>query len=897
MAARDCIAAIRAAGKGLLDDQHVEELVERVQRHIERTRAEGRAARAAVDIAAAVQRDAEALRLEGALARKHAALTVLAQQRVADQVAVFRAAGLDPRKAVLAVLEGTARGIPGARASVAQAVGAYRGDYLGSMFARLDALGPRVLAAMREQGFQDAVVREMRALGRGGAVQGAPVTGNVTAQQVAQILAETADRARRDLNRLGGMVGELEGWSPQAHDRARIARAGPDAWIAFILPRLDLARSFPDAAGDARAVRGILAEMFDSITANVDRVAPERDQALAASRVTPTPNLARALGRHRVLHFADASAWLQYREQFGTGHVLDAMIGHLERAARIAGQMEVLGPNPAYTLQTTLDRLRRQIREDAAIPPPRKAALARALTLGGRGGIASAYAEMQGLTFGVGGSETVAAIGSELRAWQGVAKLAGAFISSFFSDPVVQANNLRFLGRGWGDAIASQVLDFLRAAPDREAKRLAFKLGVGFDTLASRITTSYFVHDGQPGLMQRLLNWTMRWQGLSWFTDHLRGTGARLMAEDLAEAATAFRKGGWDAVDAPLRHALTLHGIGPREWAVMARARVTLEGGRQVLTPDAVGELADAAIAPALGERLARAERAAAQRARALWRDQHGVTLDAATPAQRAEADRAGQAAAAATRARLIAAERRRLQVALMGFFYDEARAFQVIEPNAQVRRWMLDGTQRGTFAGETLRFMAAFKSYPVGFTSGPLARAVHGGPAQRAAGVGNIAMLIAGLTVAGYAAMTAKDFVRGYGPRDPTRPATILAALLQGGGLGIYGDFLFDQASRFGGSTLATMAGPVIAEGASLIDLAKRARDGDVSAAEALNWFLRNSPFINLWWARAGLDYLILNELRDAATPGWLARQQRRRAEDYGQAPLPWSDRRLDVF
>jgi len=47
MAARDCIAAIKAAGKGLLRQEDIEELVERVQKHIDRTRAEGRAARAA----------------------------------------------------------------------------------------------------------------------------------------------------------------------------------------------------------------------------------------------------------------------------------------------------------------------------------------------------------------------------------------------------------------------------------------------------------------------------------------------------------------------------------------------------------------------------------------------------------------------------------------------------------------------------------------------------------------------------------------------------------------------------------------------------------------------------------------------------------------------------------
>lgn len=868
MSARECIDNIKAAGRGLLDDDQVLQLVERVQQRMDRARAERQAARADVRLREGLAQDAEQLRLEAALARKHAGLTVLARQRVLGQVALMRAEGLDPRKAFLAVLEGTARGIAGGRASVAAAQGAYRASYLGQMFTELDRLGPEVIGALRDgAGFQDAVVREMKALGRGGQVKGEAVTGNQLAQQVAQVFARAAELARQDLNRLGGMVGELEGWTPQAHDRDRIARAGRDAWIETILPRLDLERSFPDAAGDEKAVRGILAEMFDTITANVDRVAPERDQALAASQVTPTPNLARTLGRHRTLHFRDASGWLQYREQFGTGHVFDAMLGHLERASRIAGQMEILGPNPAFTLQTALDQVRAAIRGDQAIPPDQKEALARPLTLSGRGGIASAYAEVQGLTFSVGGSETAAHIMSEARAWQGVAKLGGAFITSLFSDPWVQAAHQKFLGRGWGEALAGQVREMIAGAASADRRRLAWSLGQGFDTLAQRITSSYFVHDGQPGVMQRLLTWTMRYQGLAWFTDAMRGAGARMMAEQLGDAAGR----AWQDVDAPLRHALGLHNIGEREWSAISQAKLTHEGGTAFITPDAVRDLDDDAIVPLIAERLERAEAAAKKRG--------------------------GDEAAAAIRARLIGEERRRLEISLHGYINDELRNFAVLEPGAQVRRLTLDGTQRGTRAGETLRLLATFKSYPVGFTTGPLARYVHGGPAQRSAGIGNIAMLIGGLAVLGYAAMAAKDLARGYEPRDPTKLKTILAALLQSGGLGIYGDFLFAEANRFGGSTLATVAGPVLGEAASLVDLAHRARDGEAKAAEGLNWLLRNTPLVNLWYARPVLDYAILNEMRDAASPGFIARQQAQRFKDYGQEPLPWGGQQLDVF
>ena len=45
-----------------------------------------------------------------------------------------------------------------------------------------------------------------------------------------------------------------------------------------------------------------------------------------------------------------------------------------------------------------------------------------------------------------------------------------------------------------------------------------------------------------------------------------------------------------------------------------------------------------------------------------------------------------------------------------------------------------------------------------------------------------------------GYVSMTLKDLLKGKEPRDPNNFKTIMAAFLQGGGLGIYGDVLFKE-------------------------------------------------------------------------------------------------------
>ena len=45
----------------------------------------------------------------------------------------------------------------------------------------------------------------------------------------------------------------------------------------------------------------------------------------------------------------------------------------------------------------------------------------------------------------------------------------------------------------------------------------------------------------------------------------------------------------------------------------------------------------------------------------------------------------------------------------------------------------------------------------------------------------------------------------------------------------------------------------------------------------------LLNTPFINLFYTRAALDILFLNELREAAKPGYLRRQETNLKKDRG--------------
>jgi hypothetical protein len=818
MSWKDCAAAVRdAAGRDLTDDQ-VADIFERAQMRRKAIEAAGKIDDLDARLREAVKADADQLRIEAALAKKHAALSIIARDRALRQVERHINAGLSYRKAVLALFEGTTRGVEGGRHSIAATKLAYEGRYVGGMMARVAREVPHAEGMLRDRAFLDDVVREMMQPGG---------TMNGDARKVARIFADSAEQSRTDLNRLGANIGKLEGWAgAQIHDADKIGRMSPDEWIGSILPRLDLARTFPDLADEA-AVRRALRNVWENIVFNRER--GEAPDATGSGFRGPV-NVARALERHRVLHFRSPDAWLSYSRDFGHGHIFDGMIAHQSRAALNASQMQILGPNPGATLQAVLDAARRRVDVDDAVPPAEKKAVKDALTDDAGAAIGMAFRIASGAAM-IPRSQTMADIGGGLRAWQSLSKLGGAVISSITDLPIAIVN-LRFNGMTFGEAAGGQLSGLFQGRGRGEQREIAYLLGEGFDGIIGHLVSPYVANDSAPGAMQSVLTTFFRWTGLTWWTDANRAATARVLSAHLGEQAGK----GFDVLDPRLQNVMRQHDISPAQWDVIRAAGLRQIDGRPYIVPEGIGD-------------------------------------DAA-------------------------------ELALRRYYADEA-ASSVLEADAATQRFTTAGTQRGTIVGEVLRTVMQFKAFPIAFTQRVLGRAFQGGEGGANAGAAHIGTLVAGLTIMGYAAMTAKDAIRGYEPRElldeegNPRVATILAAIVQGGGAGIYGDFLFGEASRSGNSALENAAGPFLSDAARVVNLFARARDGEGKAAEFLTAGVAATPFLNVWWARPALDMLVLNELRETLSPGWLARQDQRRRQQFGQDPLiaPSDRMALDLF
>lgn len=213
-----------------------------------------------------------------------------------------------------------------------------------------------------------------------------------------------------------------------------------------------------------------------------------------------------------------------------------------------------------------------------------------------------------------------------------------------------------------------------------------------------------------------------------------------------------------------------------------------------------------------------------------------------------------------------------------VGMYITDSVREGMSEPTAQNRQFATWGTQRGTPAGELVRTMMQFKQYTITYLDRSVARELF----RDGVDGGGLAHLMVSLTAFGYLAMTLKELAKGREPRKPEDFAgyrkAVMAAMAQGGGLGIYGDFLFGDYNRLGGGWVSSLGGPTAGTIEDVGNLYNSLRDGKGHpTAEAIGGLKNHAPFVNLFWSRAILDYLFLYRLQEWANPGYLRRMERR--------------------
>ena len=185
--------------------------------------------------------------------------------------------------------------------------------------------------------------------------------------------------------------------------------------------------------------------------------------------------------------------------------------------------------------------------------------------------------------------------------------------------------------------------------------------------------------------------------------------------------------------------------------------------------------------------------------------------------------------------------------------------------------RAKFSGIERGTIIGETARSLLLFKSFGISviLRQSQLILAMQPASAARYAGG-----LLIGTTLAGGVAMQLKALLAGRDPRPMDDGAFWGAAIAQGGGFGIFGDFLFSAQNRAGGGLAQTVVGPIVDDVQGIANVIT-ADDPRKSLVREAKGFI---PGNNIWYLRVAFDRLVADQIDEAINPD--IRNVRRRIE-----------------
>lgn len=188
---------------------------------------------------------------------------------------------------------------------------------------------------------------------------------------------------------------------------------------------------------------------------------------------------------------------------------------------------------------------------------------------------------------------------------------------------------------------------------------------------------------------------------------------------------------------------------------------------------------------------------------------------------------------------------------------------YAVPMPDLRTKAAMNALAPRGTIGGEIMRSAFLFKSFGISvmlMQSRRIMEQSAGNAAKYAAG------LVIGTTLMGGLTLQLKALANGKDPREATTPEFWGAAALQGGGFGIFGDFLQSSTNSYGSGFAETLAGPIVSDAQGLVDVAKSSNKGKAG----LKFVRSQLPGGSLWYAKTAFDRLVTDQIQREIDPNY---------------------------
>lgn len=418
------------------------------------------------------------------------------------------------------------------------------------------------------------------------------------------------------------------------------------------------------------------------------------------------------------------------------------------------------------------------------------------------------------------------------RNWMTATKL-GKVVITALSDEAGMMSTAMANKVSYGQALIEE----LKRVPNGEARKFAEHTGLGIDAFMSHMNR-YAQEEFGASFSGKMASSVMRMSGAErMWAARRQGMGVTLMSSIGKLTRSVEHVTDLSMAD---HGVLAKKGITDTQWQVWRRAEPENWGGTsKVLTPKSIWAIPDAKLKD-LGDPTALKREATTQ---------------------------------------------------LMSHIHEEA-GMGAMDTGPRQRVAMTLGTQRGTYGGEIWRSMMLFK----GFAASMMMK--HWARAADQPGIGKIkymAPLFIYGTIMGAVGNQIRSLISGQNPEN-MNPKENLAfwgkALLRGGGLGFFGEFLQSETTDHETTLAAALGGPIATTTEDLLSLThgayfKRNKAGDMGKdekAKIIRFAKGNVPLINMWYTQAAADHLLWNHAQEAASPGYLARMQARQEAKSGK-------------
>ena len=650
-------------------------------------------------------------------------------------------------------------------------------------------------------------------------------TGVKGAKDIARILKQSQNSWRLRLNDLGANIGELDDWITRTtHNTEKMAAASKGSRLLD-----DNRLAWVEYIQTKLNLKRTFPDVNDPI--EINKILSSIYDSLmtgdhlkygGTNSIYGTKNVTNRLNSSRVLHFKDLQARQEYNIKFGEPSLQTSVFNVLTSSAKNIVMMQELGTNPQDTFNKILALLKKKYKSSDY-------EIVRDLNFENFKG---SFAEIDG-SANIAGSQILAKIGEVVRSTGDMARLGGTVITSFADlGPYMTTTN--FQGRGLLTGLFEAINGLLGG--NNKAAMEALEVISNSVVVSNRGNVYADGADG-TGAINNLRNKFFKWNGLNGWVASLKSS----MALGVSKFYGSLSETKFLDLEKRERNFLTLYGIDEGKWNMLRSIKTLAVDNKRYLTAEAVDDISDDVINKYLGRKLS---------------------------------------------AREIRNFKKDLQLTWKNVLNDQG-THGTPEPDTQIRSITRMGTVRGTAMGEVNRFVMQYKNFSVSLYKKILRREMdsYGPDESKLIGASMLASTLMLGTIFGYIVLSVKDMLSGRSPRDPKKSAVIMQAFVQGGGGGIYGDFLMSEVqNQYGNGVLETAAGPTAGDIKKLIDVGRNMNEPKKAGKKFLQLAEGHTPFINLYYTKAAYDYLIGYQIKEYLDPGFFNRMKKRNEENRGQ-------------